>query len=506
VTLFLPEFALLIAAFLILALDLVPRKANSKNANPAGSAMTSNPPSSSATAPCALALAGLAAAAALLWQTNPGEALGGRFAVDGLDPWFKLIFIFSAALTLAFSGGSFAPRAQGRLRYPTDGRLFYPAEFHALLLFATAGMMFLASSRDLVAFYVSLELATIPLFLLSAWSKDVRSGEGALKYLLAGATASALLLYGLGLLYGLTGEMGLAAIGAKLAPNPALWLALAMTLAAVGFKLTLFPFHMWAPDAYEGAPPPVTAFLSVASKAAGLALFFSLYYRVMGPIASSLAPTIAILAAATMTLGNVVAIRQAKIKRFMAYSAISQAGYLLMGFLGLSHQSAAATVFYLFVYALTNLTAFAVIIHHIDSQGDEAVNGLRGLAKTSPLMALALMIALFGLAGIPPLSGFVGKFFLFSVAAGLGYYWLVAVAALNSTVSLYYYLRIVRQMYIEAPGPRGERDLPAPLLLKAGLGVACAGSVACGVIPMLYERIDFDAIHWLSALHLAALK
>ena len=366
-------------------------------------------------------------------------------------------------------------------------------------------MLFLVSSRDLVSLYVSLELATIPLFLLVAWEKNIRSGEGALKYLLSGATASAILLYGLGLIYGLTGEMTLSLIGPKLVANPALWLAAGMTLAGVGFKLTLFPFHMWAPDAYEAAPTPVTAFLSVASKAAGLALFFQLYYRVFGFHTNSFNIVIAVLAAATMTLGNVVAIKQTRIKRFMAYSAISQAGYLMMGFLGDSHESTTAVMFYLLVYALTNLAAFAVIIHHIHNQNDESIEGMRGLSLTHPILALTLMIALFGLAGIPPLSGFVGKFFLFSVAAKSGYYWLVALAALNSTVSLYYYLRIIRQMYIEPANPK-ELAMSAPFLMKFGLSVATLGSVVCGLIPSLYEHIDASTIQWLASLHLPGIK
>ena len=206
-----------------------------------------------------------------------------------------------------------------------------------------------------------------------------------------------------------------------------------------------------------------------------------------------------------MTLGNVVAIKQTQIKRFMAYSAISQAGYLLMGFLGNTHEATTSVVFYLLVYALTNLAAFAVIVHHVHNQGDESIEGVRGLALTHPILALALMIALFGLAGIPPLSGFVGKFFLFSVAAQSGYYWLVALAALNSTVSLYYYLRIIRQMYMEPANPK-ELKMTSPFILKFGLGVATLGSVVCGLIPSFYDHIDADTIQWLSTLHIPGMK
>ena len=477
--LFLPELIVLITGFLVLIYDLVAIK----NDNTKTSILIS--------------LVGLAAACAALFQGGSGQALGGRFAVEGLDVWFKFIFLLSTFLTITFTAETFTKKAQEKLSYP--------AEFLVMILFSVAGMMFLVSSRDLVSLYVSLELATIPLFLLAAWTRDARSGEGAFKYLITGAAASAILLYGLGLIYGLTGEMNLALIGPKLTANPALWLAAGMVLAAVGFKLTLFPFHMWAPDTYEGAPTTVTAFLSVASKAAGLALFFQLYYRVFSAHTQSFSIVIAILAAATMTLGNVVAIKQTQIKRFMAYSAISQAGYLLMGFLGNTHESTTAIVFYLLVYALTNLAAFAVIIHHVHNQGDESIEGVRGLALTHPILALALMVALFGLAGIPPLSGFVGKFFLFSVAAQSGYYWLVALAALNSTVSLYYYLRIIRQMYIEPVNPH-ELKMTAPFALKFGLTIATVGSVVCGLIPAFYDHIDADTVQWLATLHIPGMK
>ncbi len=476
---FLPELTVLATGLIVLIYDLFAiKKDNSKFST-------------------YFSLLGLILAFVLVALGDSGQALGGRFAVEGIEPWFKLIFLGSSILTLTFTAETFTSKAQEKLNHP--------AEFHTMMLFSITGMMFLVSSRDLISLYVSLELATIPLFLLAAWTKNIRSGEGSLKYLLSGALASAILLYGFGLLYGLTGEMSLAQIGPKLTANPALWLAAGMVLAGVGFKLTLFPFHMWAPDTYESAPTSITAFLSVASKAAGLALFFQLYYRVFSTHTLSFQFIISLFAAATMTLGNVVAIKQKNIKRFMAYSAISQAGYLMMGFLGTSHESTASIIFYLLVYALTNLTAFAVIVHHTHNQDDESIEGLRGLSLSHPILALIFMIALFGLAGIPPLSGFVGKFFLFSVAAKSGYYWLVTIAALNSTVSLYYYLRIIRQMYIEPLNPQ-EHPMKSSGLFKMGLGIGVLGSVVCGLIPMIYEHIDTNTIEWLSTLHVLGMK
>jgi len=270
-----------------------------------------------------------------------------------------------------------------------------------------------------------------------------------------------------------------------------------MVTGGVGFKLTVIPFHMWAADVYEGAPAPVTAYLSVASKAAGLALMFQLYYRVMGHNLAAWGPFIAGAAAATMTLGNVVAIVQHNIKRFMAFSAISQAGYLIMGFLGTGLEGVPAMIFYMLAYILTNLLVFAVIVWFSNQTGKETIEDYRGLARINPLVALAMMLGLFSLSGIPPLSGFVGKFFLFSVASKAGYHWLVAVAAVNSTVSLYYYLRVVRQMYIE-PAEDGARTISVPPVLGAVIAATCLIVVVIGIIPAFYETVYAQTLNWVS--------
>jgi NADH-quinone oxidoreductase subunit N len=357
--------------------------------------------------------------------------------------------------------------------------------------------MFLVSATDLITLYVSLELATVPLFVLAAWRRDVRSGEAGLKYVVLGSLASAFLLYGLGILYGLTGHTDLNAIRGALENAPAFWLAAAMITAGIGFKLTVVPFHMWAADVYEGAPTPVTAYLSVASKAAGLGLMFQLYFRGMGGFLAEWGLLIAILAAATMTLGNLVAVVQHNIKRFMAFSAVSQAGYLLMGFLGPSSQGVSAMLFYLLVYIAANLAVFGVIIFYSNETGAERIVEYRGLSRTNPLMALAMMLALFSLAGIPPLAGFVGKFFLFSAASQAGYHWLVALAALNSTVSLYYYLRIVRQMYIEDPITEAK-PLRTTYALGGTVALMAVATVFLGLIPHFYETIFAQTAGWLA--------
>jgi NADH-quinone oxidoreductase subunit N len=268
-----------------------------------------------------------------------------------------------------------------------------------------------------------------------------------------------------------------------------------MIVAGVGFKLTVVPFHMWAADVYQGAPTPVTAYLSVASKCAGLAFIFQVLFRILGAFVADGATVVAIFAAATMTLGNVVAIVQQNIKRFMAFSAVSQAGYLIMGFLGNWDLAVPAMLYYMLIYVTTNLAAFACIVWYANETGKEQINDYKGLSRTNPLIALSMMLALFSLAGIPPLSGFVGKFFLFSIASKVGFHWLVAVAAVNSTISLYYYLRIVRQMYIE-PADENARRLPITRMLASTILVLNLAVIFLGIIPVFYECIYAQTSLW----------
>ena len=449
----------------------------------------------------ALGLIGAGVAVALQFPSGAQTMLGGRFAVDAVVLWFKLIFLLATLLTIGLSVDVLAVPEKAAV---TPGaRLSSGAEYIAVMLFALAGAMFLISARDLVTLYVALETATIPLFGLAAWKRDGMTAEAGLKYVVLGAFTSALLLFGLGLCYGLTGSTDFAAIRAGLAGAgdgtvAALWLAVSLVLAGAGFKLTLVPFHLWAADVYQGAPTPITAYLSVASKAAGLALLFQLFYQLFGARQADLVWLVGLLAAATMTVGNLVAISQQNIKRFMAFSAVSQAGYLILGFLGTDGKAVAAMVFYLLVYVLTNLAAFGVIVLYANATGRVRIDQYKGLARCNPVIALALMIALFSLAGIPPLSGFVGKFFLFSIAAQAGHYWLVAVAAINSTVSLYYYLRIVRQMYIE-PLPADYAPVRASAPVQGVLVFTTAATILLGIVPLCYETIASQTTLWLAA-------
>ena len=442
-----------------------------------------------------LSLTGLAAAAvAVLMTPMNGSLLGGQFGMDSVAWWFKLFFVISGFFTVVLSMDLLHGRTTFRMR-----GIGSPGEYYTVLLFTISGMMFLVSARDMVLLYVSLELATIPLFALAAWRReDARSGEAGLKYVIIGALASAFILYGLGLLYGLTGQIGLEAARVTRV-SPAFWLAVAMLTAGVGFKLTLVPFHLWAADVFEGAPMPITAFLSVASKGTGLAFMFQLFFRNMGGWLDDGSLLIALFAAVTMTLGNCVAIVQTNIKRFMAFSAISHAGVFIMGFLGPHDYGVPAMLFYLLAYIASTFALFAGIVWYSNETGRETIPDYRGMSRTNPMMALAMMLALFSLAGIPPLSGFVGKFFLFSVAAGAGYHWLVGVAAVNSTIALYNYLRIVRQMYIEPVHEDGPAA-PASWSLSIATAVLTVVLVLVGIIPFFYNAINGTTIAWMSGI------
>ncbi|MFN8370345.1 MAG: NADH-quinone oxidoreductase subunit N [Bacteriovoracaceae bacterium] len=432
----------------------------------------------------------------LVTAEKNGATFGGRFVMDPVAWWFKFIFIIASILTVLLS-----------LDLLSDKKLAARGEYFCILLFTLAGMMFLTSSRDLVSLYVSLELATVPLFLLATWNKNRAGTEAGLKYVVLGVLSSSLLLYGLSLLFGMTGKIELVAISQGLSNTPIFWVAFAAILSGVGFKLTLFPFQMWAPDVYEGSPTPITAYLSVASKGAGLALLFLIFYHLFGwrhsqflnstDVAHTFNLILAIFATLTMTIGNVVAIVQKNIKRFMAYSSISQAGYILLGLLGATPEGIPAMIFYLLVYVMTNLTVFAAIISFSNQTGLNQIEDYRGLSLRNPVLSLALMIGLFSLAGIPPLSGFVGKFFLFSIASKMEFHWLVAVAAINSTISLYYYLQIIRQMYIEKP--RGnEATIKVSKVITCTLIVTSILMVALGIIPCFYDKIHLETTTYLN--------
>jgi NADH-quinone oxidoreductase subunit N len=324
--------------------------------------------------------------------------------------------------------------------------------------------------------YLSLELVSIPSYLLAGYLKGRESSiEASMKYVVYGATASGVMIYGFSLLFGLTGTTQIGEMGRALAQGKAalpMYLAAAMVTVGFGYKIAAVPFHMWSPDVYEGAPTPVTAFLSVGPKAAGFAVLVRFFYTVFASpdaatgvwsLSSSVDWTLlfAVLSAATMTVGNLVAINQKNVKRLLAYSSIAHAGYMLMGFVLLTPAGLKAILFYLVVYLFMNLGAFYVVILVANGTRSEDIADYSGLGSRAPFAAVSLAVFLFALTGIPPFSGFIGKVYLFAEVINRGVYWLAMVAAINSAISLYYYARIVKVMFLEDPKESAELSVPA---------------------------------------------
>ncbi|MHB1133763.1 MAG: NADH-quinone oxidoreductase subunit N [Chloroflexota bacterium] len=400
-------------------------------------------------------------------------SFSGTLVVDGFAIFFKLLFLVAAAAVILMS-----------IQY-VEQSLPWRGEFYALLLFATVGMMLMAGTGDLIAIYVALETSSISLAILATLRKrDQGSAEAGLKYLLMGALASAVVLYGMALLYGTTGATNLAAISQGLASQvgqPLPLLGMVLIVCGLGFKITAVPFQMWAPDVYQGAPTPVTAFLSVASKASGFAVLVRLMTTALGPLQVEWQTIFAALAVVTMTVGNLAAIPQQNIKRLMGYSSIAMAGYLLVGMAALAPNSGGAPSIMLFLaaYTVTNLGAFAAIIAFSNAVGSDLIEDYSGLGARSPLLALGFAFCLFSLIGIPPLAGFFGKLYIFAEAYNQGLAWLVLIALLYSAVSMYYYLRVVKVMYLN-PAPSDSR-VHVTFGVGAALAVMAVGVVAVGI-------------------------
>ena len=409
-----------------------------------------------------------------LYRGPEGTLAGGAYVADGLARFSKAVILLSAALTGLLSLGTL--KAKGK----------FAGVYYTLLASSALGMCFLVSSKELITLYVGLELATTGLFALTAFYKqDDLSTEAGLKYLILGASSSGILLYGLSLIYGLAGSTRLDAVAAAVAAgpvSPALTAGAALALLGVCFKLSVVPMHIWTPDVYHGAPTPVAAYISVASKAAGAAFALRLFPVMLAGLAPFWVPLLSGLALVTMTAGNLLAVPQSNLKRFLAYSTISQAGYLLVGFVNAGPTGAASVLFYLAVYAVSNTAAFAVAAAFERAAGSGDLAAYDGLARREPLLALVMLTALLSLAGIPPLAGFVGKFYLFYAAMEKGYLWLVLGAAVNSTVSLYYYLLVLKRMYI-LDGGAGLPAVEVPAGVKAALILCAAGMLALGLFP-----------------------
>jgi NADH-quinone oxidoreductase subunit N len=400
-------------------------------------------------------------------------AFFGSVMIDNFAIFFKVIFLLAAGLVLL--------AAEGLIERVGENA----AELCGLILFCTAGMCFMASSYELMTAYLALEVTSLSLAFLAAWNKrELRSTEAGLKFFVLSAISSSILLFGLALFYGVTGSTSLREISRLLtttaAPTPAVLLAMSMVVAGLGFKIAAVPFQMWTPDVYEGAPTPITAFLSVASKAAGFALVMRIFDIALGTgaIQAVWADLFVVLSLVTMTVGNLAALLQTNLKRMLAYSSIAHVGYMLMGLAAATSYGLSSVIFYLLVYAFTNIGAFVVVVVMARYVIGEELSQYAGLAKRAPVLSAILTICLLSLAGLPPLAGFFSKLYLFWAAAQAGLYITVIWGVLNSAISLYYYARVIRTMYLDESTSDAKVEVgmaPAVSLAAAAIGVLVIG-------------------------------
>lgn len=401
--------------------------------------------------------------------------LGGMLRVDAMAQLFRIMFITAAALT-ALMSIDFKPLKQG-------------GEFYGLVIFATLGMGLMASANDIIMLYVALETTSISLYLLAGYLREnPRSSEAGIKYFLFGAFTSTIMLFGLSLVYGFTGQTefsevvtALSSLGqAGVAPTV---VALLLILVGFGFKVAAVPFHMWTPDVYEGAPTPVTAFVSVASKAAGFAVMVRVFLLVFTPVQEQWIGVVAVLAAVTMTLGNLLAIPQKNIKRMLAYSSIGQAGYILIGVASVDAEGlgVAAVLFYLAAYVATNIAAFIFVEIITNKLGSEQISDMAGFSRRSFGLSLGMMLALLSLGGVPPLAGFFGKFYIFTAAVNSGLIWLAVVGVLNAIVGLYYYLIVIKVLFVDPLEGDEEPVEDVAVTLRIGLALSIIAVLFLGI-------------------------
>ncbi len=465
-----PELALLVTAIAVILIDLfVSRKG----------LLT------------VLSLLGLVVAGVftiILRSSLSQASFNNMLAVDNFAFFFKLLFIGIAAMVVLASTDYV-----GKFKN-------FRGEYHALILLATMGMMLMASTTELITMFVSLEVTSISLYALSGLLKDGKSSESAVKYMILGAVSSAVLLYGMALVFGVTGKTQIGDISTvirasgyvNLSDNPALVMGIVLLVAGFGFKIAAIPFQMWVPDVYEGAPTPIVGFLSVGSKAAGFAIIIRLFYTAFEyPESLSLdwGTIYAVLAVAGMIIGNTSAIAQNNIKRLLGYSSIAQAGYLLVGLATLGIAPAnevigrSSILFFLFSYALANLGAFAAIIAISNKIESDEIKDYAGMGKRAPVLALCLTVCLISLIGMPPAAGFMAKFYIFNGAVQNGLIWLVIIAVLNSVISAFYYLRVVKAMWFNEPA--NLEKVPSSGALRLSLLITTLGVLAVGIVPNL---------------------
>jgi NADH-quinone oxidoreductase subunit N len=461
----LPTLIVLGTALLVLLLDLLP-------------------PRGSKTHLGLVTLAGVIGAqlATLAVWGGRGRGFRDMILLDNYALFFHLVITYAAALAVLMS-------IDYLRRAGVDS-----GEYYALLLFATSGMLLLASANDLIVVFLAIELMSLSLYVLAGLFKQRRdAGEASMKYFLLGVFASAFLLYGIALLYGAAGSTNFDRVAA--APRSSFVLiGLGLLLVGFGFKISSVPFHMWAPDVYQGAPTSVTAFIATGSKAAVFAALIRLVVAGLRTVQADATPVLWALAALTMTVGNVVAIAQANLKRMLAYSSVAHVGYMLLGVVAGGPAGASAVLFYLLAYTFTTAGTFGVIAL-CQRAGEEAVEvrDYAGLGRRHPLLALALSLFLLSLVGIPPLAGFVGKVYLFGAAVRAGFVWLAVLAVLNSALAAYYYLRVIVYMYMR--DAEGASASPMPSFAGAlGLAIALLGIVLLGVVPAPFADLAAAAV------------
>ena len=443
----------------------------------------------------AVAVAGLVVPLAFsiaLWGELTGEPDGqmvgifNTLVVDKFSLFFKFLVMGILALVIMSSVEYVSRIGQ------------FEGEYYGLMIFSAGGMMLLAATTDMISIYIALELTALPLAALAAFMRDSRSTEAGVKFLLLSAMSSAVLLYGMALTYGFTGTTQLSGIFERLGASfdatvpfgsNALLLGVILIVAGFGFKIASVPFQMWVPDVYEGAPTPITAYLSVASKAAGFAVILRVFYLAFGEISLDWSALFAVLSAASMTVGNLVAIAQSNIKRMLAYSTVAHAGFLMVGVAAIAARVPAGettigpsgVLFYLGAYAVTNLAAFFAIIAISSRTGSDMIRSFAGMGRRAPFLAIVLAFSMVSLLGIPPTAGFMGKLYIFSAAMKSDMAWLVVVGVVNSAVSAYYYLRVIRVMYMTPP--EAEEPVPVAYAPQAALYITGLGILALGIFP-----------------------
>jgi NADH-quinone oxidoreductase subunit N len=413
----------------------------------------------------------------------------GLYTADGLSVFFKQIFIIAAILVTLMSASYVKKLEEGR------------SEFFSLIIFAALGMTVMASANDLITLYIGLELMSLSFIVLTAYERrSMKSTEAGTKYVLLNAMSSAVLLYGMSLLYGLSGSVVFSDItGALKGGNnlPMIVLGSILLIAGFAFKISAVPFHMWAPDIYEGAPAPVTAFLAGGSKVAAFAVLIKVLMGVMTPSYSNVNALVIALSVLSMIIGNIIAISQTNLKRMLAYSGISHAGYMLIGIVSYTSRGVSGILYYLILYIFANIGAFAAITAFSNVSGKDDIKDFAGMWKRSPFLAATLMISLLSLAGIPPAAGFIGKFYLFSEAVKQGYLWMAFLAMGMSVVSAYYYITVIRVMLMDEPTDA------SPVKVHASLKIVMAVAIIMILFMGLYPG---PITNWTSAAAGAFLR